>query len=47
MSVFLTNSKWKMTETAIKALISNDVDVIAGDTKQRLFNPFPKTRFIK
>lgn len=47
MSVFLTNSKWKMTEAAINALISNDVDVIAGDTSQRLLNIFPKTNFVK
>lgn len=47
MSVFLTNSKWKMTEAGIRALISNNVDVVAGDTRQRIFNPFPRTKFVK
>ena len=46
MSVFLTNSTWKMTEAAIKALTSKDVNVIAGDTSQRL-NIFSRTNFVR
>lgn len=47
MSVFLTNSKWNITGAAVKALTSNNVNVIAGDTNQRIFNRLPRTKFKK
>lgn len=47
MSVFLTNSKWNITGAAIKALTLNSVNVIAGDTNQRIFNRLPRTKFKK
>lgn len=46
MSVFLTNSKWKITEFAAKALVRNGVNIVAGDTSSPFFKFYSTARLV-
>jgi predicted ATP-grasp superfamily ATP-dependent carboligase len=47
MSVFLTNSTWKMTESAIRSFSSKNIRVVAGDTKIPSLNLYRNTEYVK
>jgi len=47
MSVFLTNSTWKMTESAIRSFTSKKINVVAGDVKKPSFNIYKHAQFIE